>query len=208
MEPTDLIADNAGLSQQLKSILAKAKFVTFFDISRRTIGTLRKKVPGFTVRHLANLEHELKLRGLDFYPDQSIRLDEFINQRKLFLLWKKGVTTYPELDRLSYEEFESALGGQFSRFFRKKNLSRAWMAKHKLTEKELVRFTYLTPKTAKLLYQGGLSSLEETVKKSDYELSFILQGNEKKAEPLTRARLVEIRYALWKAGIERPCMPL
>ncbi len=125
MDLTDDIAKCLELSQELKKILKKAKFFTFWELSRRTITTLRKKAPKLKVRHLANLESALRNRDLDFYPDDSIRLDEFINQRKLFNLWQKGVYTYRQLNSLQYNEFEATFGGPKSRFFTDKAEARA-----------------------------------------------------------------------------------
>ncbi len=208
MSKTDPIHECVGLSQELKKILAKAGINTFADIAVLTKEDLRGFVPKLKVRHLANLEHELERRKLKFVRDNSIKLDMFINQAKLSALWKQGITTYEQLDSLSHEEFVEAIGGPQSRFFRKKAAAHAWMQEHKLTAKKRYELPHLTAETAEILYKARLTTLKEVNKKSDFELLRILKGNMKSAGPFTRARLIEVRYALWKEGIDRPCKPL
>lgn len=208
MKLTSHIKECAELSNELKKILAAGGISTFADLAVLTRQNLITLIPKLKVRHLANLEQELERRKLKFGKDDSIKLDQFINQAKLCALWKEGVTTYAELDTLSYEEFVEALGGPQSRFFRNKAEAKKWMEKNGLKEKERHHLPHLSAQTAELLYKGNLSSLKEVAKKSDFELVRILQHNNKRAAPLTRARLVEIRYALYKEGIDRPCKPL
>jgi hypothetical protein len=212
MKPTDLIHESDELSLELKKILTKAGFKTFFDISRKTRLGLRNKVPKLKVRHLANLEQALINRRLNFYPDDSIWLDELIDQRKLYNLWKKGIDTYIQLDNLPFTEFEALIGGPQSRFFRNKKARREWLLKNKLVKIKRFELPHLTSETSDLLYKGGVRSLQETVQKTDYELARILQpgfGTTKASlKPLTRARLIELKYALMKEGIDRPFKPL
>jgi hypothetical protein len=212
MSNTDLIHISDGLSSELKKILVNAGIPTFTDLSKLTRIELRTKAPKLKVRHLANLEYELLSRNKNFVPDDSIVLDNFINQRKLYELWKKGVDTYPKLEQLSREEFVQAMGGPKSGFFRKKVAAKLWKEKHDLTEKKRFDFPQLTEQTAKLLYKGGLTNLKGAASKSDFELAQILQPSFGKTRttvsPLTRARLIEIKYAFLKSGIKRHFRPL
>lgn len=212
MSNTELIHTSGELSSELKTILTKAGITTFTDLSKLTVIGLRTQVPKLKVRHLADLEYELLRYNMSFVPDDSIRLDNFINQRKLYELWEKGVDTYQKLEQLNYEEFVQAVGGHQSNFFRKKAVAKQWMEKHNLTEKSGFDFPQLTEQTAKLLYKGGLTNLKEVADKTDFQLAQILQpsfGKSKKTlSPLTRARLIEIKYAFLKSGIERDFRPL
>jgi hypothetical protein len=211
MNKADSIHESGELSLELTKILTKAQITQFSTLAKYTRLGLRTKIPSLKVRHLADLEWALKARDLDFILDNSIRLDNFINQRKLFNLWEQGVYSYPELDQLSFEEFVSAMGGPQSRFFRNKSDAKKWLEKHGLSEKREKKqydLPHLTTITAELLYDGNLCTLKEVAKKSDFELARILQRNTKPASLLTRARLIEIRYALWKEGIDRSCTPL
>ncbi|OGG70113.1 hypothetical protein A3I99_04215 [Candidatus Kaiserbacteria bacterium RIFCSPLOWO2_02_FULL_45_11b] len=212
MNRADSIHESGELSLEFTKILTQAGITKFKALAKYTRFGLRTKIPKLKVRHLANLEWSLKIRGLDFVPDFSIRLDDFINQRKLFNLWKQGVYTYQELDRLPFEKFVEAMGGPQSRFFRNKSAAKQWVEKNKLSNKKRLGLPHLTQTTAELLYKGGIGSLNQLAKKPDLELAKILQpgfGTTKTAlKLLTRARLVEIKYALYKDGIDRPCMPL
>lgn len=215
MKPTGLIAESGELSLGLKKILKRAGFYTFFELSRKTRLGLKTKVKGLTVRHLVSLTQALKARGLSFYPDDSIYLDIFINQRKLFNLWRDGIYTYKQLDEVSLEKFQFYMGGPQSRFFRDRTgLAARWLVEHhhELKKTKARQFSpYLTERTTDLLCQAGVSSLGELVTKSDPELAQMLQPDfraSKRATPMTRARVTEIKYALFKAGINRPCKPL
>ncbi len=212
MSNTDLVHICDGLSSELRKILVKAGISTFTDLSGLTRAELRTRVSKLKVRHLADLEHELLIRNEGFVSDDSIVLDNFINQRKLYELWKKGVDTYQKLEQLNYEEFVQAIGGPKSGFFRKKAAAKAWREKHNLTEKKSFDFPLLTEQTAKLLYKGGLRDLKEVAGKSDFELAQILQPSFGKTKttisPLTKARMTEIKYAFFKQGIERHFRPL
>ncbi|MCA9357290.1 hypothetical protein H6784_02135 [Candidatus Nomurabacteria bacterium] len=213
MKKTELFTSTGHdeLSLELKRLLTKAGLKSFSQLSEFTRLGLLELIPELKVRHLVNLELALEIRDLFFQPDNSIQLDLFINQRKLFELWKKGVYTYEQLDKLPFAEFAVAMGGPHSRFFRRRVDAESWAKEHGIAKK-LFEILYLTSRTAWLLYAGGITSLEETVIKSDFELAQILQPsfglNGIKLLPLTRKRLLEIKFALLKAGIHRPCMPL
>ena len=208
MKLTKDIKECPELSQELKKILHQAGITHFTALRKYTRLDLRTEIPKLKVRHLSNLEWALNIRGLNFVADDSILFDDFINQRKLFDLWEQGVDTYSKLDSLPFEKFKVAMGGPQSRFFRNKTAAKKWMELHGLSEKKRYELPHLTPTTAELLYRGGLSTLKQAAKKTDFELVRILQNNTKPPGPLTRARLTEIRYALWKEGIDRPCKPL
>lgn len=204
MNSTDAIHESGELSLELTKILNQAGITHFTDLRKYTRLDLRSKIPKLKVRHLSNLQWALNIRGLNFVADDSILLDDFINQRKLFDLWEQGVDTYSKLDSLPFEKFKVAMGGPQSRFFRNKTAAKKWMELHGLSEKKRHELPHLTKKTAELLYNANLTTLKEVNKKTDFELLRILKGNMKSAGPLTRARLIEVRYALWKAGIARP----
>jgi hypothetical protein len=162
MKPTDLITECDGLSLELKKILKKAGFSTFFDLSRKTRLGLKNQVKGLTVRHLVSLTQTLKVRGLKFYPDDSIYLDIFINQRKLFNLWRDGIYTYKQLDEVSTEDFQFYMGGPQSRFFRDRTgLAARWLVEHhhEMKQTKIRRFSpHLTERTADLLCKAALAS--------------------------------------------------
>lgn len=211
---TDSIADSGRseqISLELKKLLANSGLTSFIQLAGLNRHELLRQVPKLKVRHLANLEFALKIRDLYFAPDNSIELDEFINQRKLFELWKKGVYTYEQLDKLPFAEFAVAMGGPHSRFFRRRADAESWAKEHAIAKK-LFEIPYLTPRTSWLLYTGGIACLEETVRLSDFELAQKLQPSfgpdGTRLLPLTRKRLLEIKFFLLKAGIHRPCMPL
>lgn len=216
MKPTGLITESNELSLGLKKLLKKAGYHTFFEISRKTRLGLKQRVKGLTVRHLATLTEALKVRGLSFYPDDSIYLDTFINQRKLFNLWRDGIYTYKQLDEVTFEEFQFYMGGPQSHFFRNNKGASAWLKEHGMHISEnrdrTLRFSpYLCDKTSKLLNEAGVISLMELIDKSDYEIALKLQpdfGTKGRISPLTRARLAEIKYVFFKMNIERPCKPL
>jgi len=205
---TSQIKECEELSGQLRKILSRAGIGTFTKLASLSRQGLIERVPKLKVRHLSDLEHQLQQRKLTFVPDNSIRFDQFINQAKLYALWEQGVTTYKQLDALTHQEFVAAVGGPESGFFRRKAAARDWMKEHQLSLKRGYHLPHLTPGTAELLYKGGLTNLREVAQKSDYELSLIIQGNTKRARPLTRARLIEIKYAFFKVGINRSCKPL
>ncbi len=212
MSKTDLIHECDGLSLELKKILAKAGILTFTDLSKYTCLSLRTLVPKLKVRHLANLKHALNVHKKSLVSDGSIELDRFIDQRKLFNLWNKGVDTYRLLDELPFLEFVEAMGGPHARFFKDKRAARRWLERNELTIQKRFELPHLPMPTSELLYNGGVLRLEDTVALSDHALAKILQPTfgrtQAKLTPLTRVRLIEIKYALWKEGIDRPCKPL
>lgn len=212
MSKPDLIHECDGLSSELKKILAKAGIFTFTDLSKYTCLSLRTVVPTLKVRHLANLKHALRAQKKKFVPDGSIELDRFIDQRKLFNLWSKGIDTYRLLDKLPFLEFVEAMGGPHARFFKDKRAARRWLERNELTIQKRFELPHLTPETSALLYNGGVFCLEDTVALDDHALAKILQPTfhrtKAKLTPLTRVRLMEVKYALWKEGITRPCKPL
>ncbi len=208
MTLTYQIATCVRLSGELRKILSQADIETFIELASLSRQALIRRVPKLKVRHLSNLEHELKRHGFTFVPDNSIKLDQFINQAKLCVLWRQGITTYEQLNALTDQEFVKVIGGPQSSFFRRKTMACDWMKKHQLSPKKRYRLPHLTQRTAELLHKGGITTLEEAADKSDYELSLVLQGNTKPAQPSTRARLREIKYAFFKAGLDHSCKPL
>ena len=214
MDSTDSIPESGEFSLELIKILTKAGLTRFAQLTKYPRLDLRTKVPKLKVRHLSNLEWALQSRGLDFLPDDSIRLDNFINQRKLFNLWRDGIDTYQQLDTVSTEQFQFYMGGPNSRFFRDRTgLAARWLVDHNMSraqdKKEIS--PHLTERTNSLLCRAKVDSLKELVNKSDYELALMLQPSfreSRDALPLTRARLIEIKYALMKEGVDRPFKPL
>lgn len=214
MDSTDLIHESGELSLELTKILTKAGITKFSDLKTYTRLGLKTEVPKLKVRHLVDLVHALNSRGLQFQPDDSIWLDIFINQRKLFNLWEDGIFTYEQLDAVSTEEFQFYMGGPSSRFFRNRTgLATRWLSDHNMSriqDKKKIS-PWLSERTSSLLWQAKVDNLKELVNKSDYELALMLQPDfkaRKKALPVTMARIAEIKYALLKEEIDRPFRPL
>lgn len=214
MNPTDSILESGEFSLGLIKILTKAGLTSFMQLTKYTRSGLRAKVPKLKVQHIVNLNQALYNRNLKFQPDDSIWFDDFINERKLFNLWRDGIITYEQLDAVSTEEFQFYMGGPSSRFFRgRAELAARWLADHNMSraqdKKEISPF--LTERTNSLLHRAKVDNLKELVNKSDYELVLMLQPNFKESRrilPMTRARMTEIKYALMKEGIDRPFTPL
>lgn len=214
MDSTDLIHESGEFSLELTKILTKAGIIKFSDLKTYTRFGLKTEVPKLKVRHLVDLVHALNSRGLQFQPDDSIWLDIFINQRKLFNLWEDGIFTYEQLDAVSTEEFQFYMGGPSSRFFRNRTgLAARWLSDHNMSriqDKKKIS-PWLSERTSSLLWQAKVDNLKELVNKSDYELALMLQPDfkaRKRALPMTVLRITEIKYALMKEGVDRPFTPL
>jgi hypothetical protein len=132
MKQTTPLSSIGGLSQVLTKILNRAGIKNLEDIAELTRLKLKQRVPRLAVRHMVDLGHILQNHELDFAPDDSIRLDVFINQRKLFWLWQLKVYTYKQLEELDHETFVEVMGGPQSAFFRKKKLRDKWLKENNL----------------------------------------------------------------------------
>lgn len=210
MSARDCIPES-DLSKALKDLLKKAGFEKFSRLAKLRILELKRQVPRLKVRHLANIKHELLMRGMDLVPGEAIEIDRFINQAKLHLLWQKGVITYKELEGLPEADFIQVIGGHNSLFFRNKKGAAYWMNRHGIKGIEKYNTEVLTEATFKALFKKDIFFLKDLSKVSDYELALMLQPSfklGKKPTPLTRARIMEINYAFWKNGLTRTYKPL
>ncbi len=152
---------------------------------------------------------------MEFCLDDSILLDHFVNQRKLFILWQDGIDTYQKLDSVSFEKFQVYMGGLNSSFFRKQKNAVYWLTAHWMNRAIIESLNpYMSKETSCKLYRAGIWSLADLVKKSDYDLACIFQQNLIKKETLegvssiTKARIREIKYVFFMTGTKHFCMPL
>jgi hypothetical protein len=212
MKQSTPLTSVTDLSQVLIKILHQQDIDYLEQIANQTRLELKLKVPRLAVRHMIDLTTTLNLHNLDFKPDNSLRPDQFINQRKIFGLWQMGIYTYKQLEGLEFETFTEVVGGPQSRFFRQKKSREEWLTQHQLNLKQKpIKLPHLTEATNKILYTAGIKNLKQLSKLGEVDLVPILQPgwrSVEKIKPLTRARLTEIRYALYKEGLNYPFRPL
>lgn len=197
MEPEKLITES-WLSQELKKLLKRAGFVTMREIETYTRLGFKERVKGLKVRQLRSLiENDVVFKK----PDNSIWLDDFINERKLFNLWRDDIFTYEQLGKVSYLDFIFYLGGPQSRFARNKKKSGEWMKEHDIViEEQSAHLQHISNETASLLFKAGISNLENLVDITDIRLHGILRAG---SEAQTHRRVIEVKYALIKAGLSQ-----